>query len=207
MGPNWRGPMESNQTPCACLRSLPGQDTHGHTHYPFGTTQLEAVREYARVQADDAFRLPLEPDVSAACDDAAPLVLSRRHSAAAGQLRAVAERLTFSLARLQRPGGGVPPQLLFDPKRGLVMRVLAGVDEGCEFVLPRAALALLPGAPEGADGAVVADGAGGASVAPKGYAIGADVTGDPAVIVRWEGGKESVVTVADFKRRAVQHEP
>ena len=38
-------------------------------------------------------------------------------------------------------------QLRFDPSRGIVLRVLSGADEGREFVLPRHALAELPGAP------------------------------------------------------------
>lgn len=76
-------------------------DGQGEVHHPFGTSQLEAVREYAGVPGASATRLPIEEDVSAACDAASPIVVSRPESSTARQLSSAASRLTLDLARLQ----------------------------------------------------------------------------------------------------------
>ena len=166
-------------------------DGHGETHHPFGTSQLDAVREYAGVGAAAASRLPIEPEVSAACDESTPLVVSRPTSAAARTLTAAAAQLTADLAQLQH--GAVmasAQQLRFDPKRGLVMRVLSGLDEGREFVLPRDQLATLPGSP-------------GPKPLPRKVAQGSTAAGEPAAVIHWEDGGETVLPWEEFKRRAV----
>ena len=73
------------------------------------------------------------------------------------------------------------------------MRVLHGADEGKEFVLSRQALALLPGAPAGANPKVLQ---------PAGLAVGVAADGAPAVLVRWEDGGESSLPVEEVKRRS-----
>ena len=169
----------------------------GMEHHPFGTTQLDSVREYANVEADDARRLPIEAAVSEACDEGSPVVIARPESETAKSIRDAAERIILSIARLQRPSGAsaasVAPHLRFDPRRGLVMRVLHGADEGKEFVLSRQALALLPGAPAGANPKVLQ---------PAGLAVGVAADGAPAVLVRWEDGGESSLPVEEVKRRS-----
>lgn len=187
-------------------------DPSGGVHHPFGTTQLERVRTYAGVGADDAVRLPIEADVSDACDEGSPLVIARPQSATAKILRAAAQRLTLTIARLQRPaaaadgsaGSGPAPQLRFDPKRGLVMRVLYGLDEGREFVLPRATLATLPGAPPASAAEGASKGARAIGALPAATSIGAAPDGAPAVVVRWEEGGESVLSLDEFKRLSEQ---
>ena len=175
-------------------------DPRGEVHHPFGRTQLEAVREYARVGSMDALRLPIEPEVSEACDEGLPVVLSRPQSETAKAVREAAARLTLTLARLQQPAAHShttqPPSLRFDPRRGLIVRMLHGADEGREFVMPRDALAALPGAPP------VAVGHNAARTLPAGLSMGAAPDGEPSVIVRWEGGGESVLPLAELKARS-----
>ena len=119
-------------------------DPRGETHHPFGKTQLERVASYAGVGAAETTRLPIEEAVSEACDDGVPLVLSRPQSAAARALREAAARLAHAVARVQRPahgsgggsggsggnGGSGDAQLMFDPKRGIVLRMLSGSMRG-----------------------------------------------------------------------------
>ena len=178
-------------------------DGHGEVHYPFGTSQLEAVREYAGVAAHAAFRLPIEAAVSAACDASTPIVVAYPESATAGALSAAAAQLTLDVARLQHAQRGAhAAQLRFDPKRGLVLRVLAGVDEGREFVLPRNLLAGLAGGPAGGGGGVGGGGDGG-MVLPTRVAQGSTLSGEPAAIIHWEGGGESLLALEELKRLAI----
>jgi Mrp family chromosome partitioning ATPase len=177
-------------------------DGHGEVHHPFGTSQLEAVREYAGVAAHAAFRLPIEAAVSAACDASTPIVVAYPESATAGALAAAAAQLTLDVARLQHAQRGAQAaQLRFDPKRGLVLRVLAGVDEGREFVLPRDVLAGLAGGPSGGGG-----GGDGGMVLPTRVAQGSTPSGEPAAIIHWEGGGESLLAVEELKRLAIADE-
>jgi hypothetical protein len=169
-------------------------DPSGATHYPFGTTQLDAVCAVANVDAADALRLPIEAAVNDACDEGSPVVVARPDSATAHALRAAAAQLTTRLAQLQRPHAAPPaPQLRYDPTRGIVMRVLHGVDEGREFVLPREALAALPGAPDAARRDPL-------SALPAGLSMGV-AEGEPAVVVRWDDGGESKLPLDELKRR------
>ena len=167
-------------------------DGHGEVHHPFGLSQLEAVRQHAAVAPEAAARLPIEAEVSEACDEGVPLVLSRPECETAAQLRRIAERLVLDVARMQRPSEPPAPQLRYEPARGIVLRVLHGVDEGREYVLPRSALAAH--APDGAAAAP-------ASVKPS-------VTegGEHAVLVRWEGGGETLLPYEQLKRKAVELE-
>lgn len=190
-------------------------DGHGEVHHPFGTTQLEAVRNYAGVDAASAVRLPIEPVVSEACDEGAPVVTARPDSETSTQLRAAAARLTYDLAHLMRPQSGsgaasqVASQLRFDPQRGLVLRVLQGVDEGREFVVGRQALAQLPGGPlgPGSDGSALSDAtAKGGVPYPAKVNLGATVDGDEAAVISWEGGKESRLSYDELKQLAMAAE-
>jgi Mrp family chromosome partitioning ATPase len=174
-------------------------DPQGGVHYPFGRTQLEGVRKYANVDTDDATRLPIEEAVSIACDDGSPLVVAQPHSEAASRIRAAAARLTLSLARLQSsssPSPAAAQQLRFDPRRGIVMRVLQGEDEGREFVLPRSAFADIPGAP----GQTVAS----SGIHVGGLELGEGASGAAVVVVQWRDGTESVLQLEDYKRLCAQ---
>jgi hypothetical protein len=170
------------------------KDGHGEVHHPFGRSQLRAVREYAGVDEADATRLPIECDVSEACDESTPVVVARPASETARLLRAAAERLTLRVARLLRPGAasGAQPAVLLDPKRGIVMRVFVGEDEGREFVLPRAELDGLPGCTPPATPATIG--------------LGTAPTGEAAVKISWEGGGETLLPVDEFKQRALAAE-
>ena len=167
-------------------------DPRGDVHHPFGRTQLDAVREYARVGSMDALRLPIEPEVNEACDEGLPVVLSRPQSETAKAVREAAARLTLKLAQLQQPA----PLLRYDPRRGLIVRMLHGADEGREFVMPRDALVELPGAPP------VKAGHNKARTLPDKLSMGASPNGEPTVIVRWEGGGESVLPLEELKTRS-----
>ena len=96
-------------------------------------------------------------------------------------------------------------KLIYDPRRGIVMRVLSGVDEGCEFVLPVNAIRMLPGAPPRASAPLPetpAAAAAAAAVAPvAGLSLSQSAPGEAAVLIRWDGGGESSVPIDDFKRR------
>lgn len=39
------------------------RDDSGRDHYPFGTSQLDSVRQHARLQPADTFRVPIEAEV------------------------------------------------------------------------------------------------------------------------------------------------
>jgi hypothetical protein len=39
------------------------RDDTGRHHYPFGTSQLDSVRQHAGLQAADTFRVPIEAEV------------------------------------------------------------------------------------------------------------------------------------------------
>ena len=181
------------------------EDARGEVHHPFGKTQLDALREYAGVDAADAVRLPIEEAVSVACDEGAPLVASQPSSASAALLRGAAARLTLTLAHLQRGGGSADAvQLRFDPRRGIVMRILQGQDEGREFVLPRDRLHALPGAPtEGSQSSDDARQAGTFDGAPTKIELARD---HETIVVRWPGGTQSTLSVADFKTAATADE-
>ena len=215
-------------------------DPRGETHHPFGKTQLERVASYAGVGAAEATRLPIEEVVSEACDEGVPLVLSRPRSAAARALREAAARLAHAVARVQRPahgsgggsGGSGDAQLMFDPSRGIVLRMLSGLDEGRELVLSPESIRRLPGAPPlapEAGGNPPASPAAAAAAAKRVPVSGLSmrrvaewakertvegVTGArtgaedaaAAVIIRWEGGGESVVLLEEFKRLCGQQE-
>ena len=199
-------------------------DPSGQTHHPFGRTQLDQVREYAGVAAERATRLPIEEAVSDACDEGVPLVLARPQSEAAQQLRAAATNLVIAIAELQRPAGGRGvgaaaaagagggASLLFDPKRGIVMRMLAGDDEGREFVLGAEAIKQLPGAPSLTSeppSSPAAAAAAAQRVPVVGLAMGVEEEeggapeegAPPAVVVKWQGGGETRVPLEEFKRR------
>ena len=75
------------------------------------------------------------------------------------------------------------------------MRVLHGDDEGREFVFSRAALAALPGAPEGATTKLK-------KVLLAGVSMGVGKNGSPTAVVRWEGGGESTLPFEELKRHA-----
>ena len=173
-------------------------DPRGDVHHPFGKTQLEGLRAYAGVDEADAVRLPIEEAVSVACDEGAPLVSSQPSSASATLLRRAAERLTLTLARLQRPrrqAGAGAAQLRFDPRRGAVLRIFQGQDEGREFVLPRERLSGLPGAPHAASG--------GSSSDFDALPTRLEMEDERELIrVHWQDGAESVLSVDEFKRAA-----
>ena len=217
-------------------------DPRGETHHPFGKTQLERVASYAGVGAAETTRLPIEEAVSEACDDGVPLVLSRPQSAAARALREAAARLAHAVARVQRPahgsgggsggsggnGGSGDAQLMFDPKRGIVLRMLSGLDEGRELVLSPESIRRLPGAPPlapEAGGNPPASPAAATAAAKRvpvsGLSMGTVAEGAEkqtaegvteaedaaaAVIIKWEGGGESVVPLEEFKRLCGQQE-
>ena len=168
-------------------------DRHGEQHFPFGKSQLDAVRAYAGVSKDAATRLPIEVEVSEACDESTPIVLARPQSATAQSLIAAAAQLTRDLAQLQfdASASAGAPSLRFDPVRGIVMRVLSGKDEGREYVLPRNAIALLPGA--------------GNAATPDALTLGTTPEGDTAVVIRWHGGGESLLPCEELKRLALAH--
>lgn len=96
------------------------------------------------------------------------------------------------------------------------MRVLAGADEGREFVLPREALASLPGGPSDAAAVGAAAGspprakagakAAGGMVLPMKVAQGSTPGGEPTAVIHWEGGGESLLPWGELKRRAVELE-
>jgi hypothetical protein len=134
--------------------------------------------------------LPIEARVTEACDAGVPLVLATPDAVSAALLDDAAARLATDIARLQRPASAAAaPSVRFDPKRGLVMRVLAGEDEGREFLIPRGAVAALPGAPPGAsatslDAVRVVDTAG---------------PGGATVQIRWQEGAVTSLTYDEFK--------
>ena len=93
-----------------------------------GTAQLESICERSGVPSSAAFRLPIEQHVTEACDEGVPLVVARPDSEAAAVVRAAAAHLAGAVRRLQHESAAAP-QLRYEPRRGLVMRVL---DEGAE---------------------------------------------------------------------------
>ena len=206
-------------------------DPRGDVHHPFGKTQLEGLRAYAGVDEADAVRLPIEEAVSVACDEGAPLVSSQPSSASATLLRRP-ERLTLSRAAPAARGGGGGAgdgvsaaaaaatgggaSLLFDPKRGIVLRVLSGREEGREYVLSTEAIWHLPGVPiltSGPHSSPMAAAAAAKRVPVVGLAMahmaaGADDATRPAadgevaaaVVIKWQGGGETRVLLEEFKR-------
>ena len=112
-------------------------------------------------------------------------------------LRPAAARFALAITGLQKSGScgdGAGPQLHFDPRRGLVFRVLQGFDEGREFVVPCPALAALPGAPPSFSTADL-----GSAMRAR-LSISVSRHGDPAVVVQWEAGGESMLTLDQVKR-------
>ena len=107
--------------------------------------------------------------------------------------RGLMAKLTRDLAQLQfdASASAGAPSLRFDPVRGIVMRVLSGKDEGREYVLPRNAIALLPGA--------------GNAATPDALTLGTTPEGDTAVVIRWHGGGESLLPCEELKRLALAH--
>jgi len=185
-------------------------DPSGGRHHPFGSSQLAAVRADAGLAEAAAFRLPIDATMTDACDAGVPLVVGTPDAAAAAVFDAAAARLVPDLLRLQHGGGGGAADaaaaaggsgssVRYDPLRGLVLRVLRGADEGREYVLDRAALGALPGAPAAAAaktrGPPLIE-----SVEPA-----ADAAGEAAVRVVWAeavGGGETVVSHAEVRERA-----
>ncbi|KAL1524591.1 hypothetical protein AB1Y20_019481 [Prymnesium parvum] len=124
------------------------KDPRGEVHHPFGKTQLEAVREYCRVPSDAAFRLPIDEGVTDACDQGVPIVVHRPQSETAAVIREAAKLLVLEVARLRDPSGAHNhQQVRYDPRRGLVLRILLGPEEGSEYVLPLSEVAALEGGP------------------------------------------------------------
>ena len=185
-------------------------DPSGGRHHPFGSSQLAAVRADAELVEAAAFRLPIDATLTDACDAGVPLVVGTPDAAAAAVFDAAAARLVPDLLRLQHGGGGggadaaaaaggSGSSVRYDPLRGLVLRVLRGADEGREYVLDRAALGALPGAPAAA------------AAKPRGPPLiesvepAADAAGEAAVRVVWAeavGGGETVVSHAEVRERA-----
>lgn len=178
-------------------------DDTGRVHHPFGSSQMEAVRERARLPADAAFRLPIEPGMCAASDRGVPYVgrgcdaaelRSEDDDPTAVTIRGLATYLVDRLAERQRAdvAAGRDGMLRFEPTRGIVLRVLAGADEGGEFVLPRDAFAALPGAP--------------ATGADRPVEVTACVTseGEAAARVVWGDGAAAELTYRELKRRATE---
>ena len=185
-------------------------DPSGGRHHPFGSSQLAAVRADAELAEAAAFRLPIDATLTEACDAGVPLVVGTPDAAAAAVFDAAAARLVPDLLRLQHGGGGggadaaaaaggSGSSVRYDPLRGLVLRVLRGADEGREYVLDRAALGALPGAPAAA------------AAKPRGPPLiesvepAADAAGEAAVRVVWAeavGGGETVVSHAEVRERA-----
>ena len=185
-------------------------DPSGGRHHPFGSSQLAAVRADAGLEEAAAFRLPIDATLTDACDAGVPLVAGTPDAAAAAVFDAAAARLVPDLLRLQHGGGGggadaaaaaggSGSSVRYDPLRGLVLRVLRGADEGREYVLDRAALGALPGAPAAA------------AAKPRGPPLiesvepAADAAGEAAVRVVWAeavGGGETVVSHAEVRERA-----
>lgn len=173
-------------------------DPRGEVHYPFGRTQLEAVRDYSLVSDAAAFRIPIEPEVTEACDEGSPVMLSRPASETAAVMRAAAQQLVLDVARLRDPAAALRHHLRFDPARGLVLRVLHGPEEGGEFVIPRRALAALEGGPGSRSAAIPAA----VSLVETGRGSGADKNREPAAMVRWEGGGQTVIACSELMWRA-----
>ena len=129
--------------------------------------------------------------------------MAKPESETASAMRTIAARFAHRIARIQRPwlasgvassaAAAAATKLRFDPNRGLVVRVLHGLDEGREFVLTRAALAALPNAPAGAI-------ANPKSVLPGGVSMRVGSDGGPTVVVRWEDGAESAMSLEELKR-------
>ena len=112
------------------------KDPRGDVHHPFGKTQLDAIRQYSQVPTEAAFRLPIEEEVTNACDDGVPVVLSRRARALAAAAllppSLLAIPLLPPLPPLLRPPLLLPLLLLLlpPPPPGRTMTPLALLSDG-----------------------------------------------------------------------------
>ena len=170
-------------------------DDTGRTHYPFGSTQIEVVREKAAIALDSVFQLPLDPHICAANDAGSPFVAANVHSTTATTFRDLAAHTVVQIAerQLSEVATGHNGVCRYEPARGIVLRYLAGQDEGGEYVLSRASLASLAGAPPDQ------------GEHPMDVQSLTTDQGEPAVRLSWQGGSELVLPYREVKRLASKH--